>query len=139
MALLQASGPAEGVVGVAGGAAGTGLGAEGGAERFPAGTDATGGGTQHPEGNQPEPGLEQCSPHQPVPGINQMHTYTHRNASTHLQLHTQRCFVFQLPVNHLHAKKGFSASQWRHSGILPSRNKKVFKALAGNETIFIRT
>lgn len=89
MALLQASGPAEGVVGVAGGAAGTGLGAEGGAERFPAGTDATGGGTQHPEGNQPEPGLEQRSPHQPVPGINQMHTYTHthRNASTHLQLH----------------------------------------------------
>lgn len=88
MVLLQAFGPAEGVAGVAGGVAGTGLGAEGGAECFPAGTDATGGGTQHPEGNQPEPGLEQCSSHQPVPGINQMHTYTQRNASTHLQLHT---------------------------------------------------
>lgn len=77
-AVLQATGPAEGVVGVAGGAAGSGLRAEGGAEQCPAGTDASGGGTQQPEGNQPEPGPQQRSPHQPVPGITQMLSHTHR-------------------------------------------------------------
>lgn len=77
-AVLQATGPAEGVVGVAGGAAGSGLRAEGGAECRPAGTDASGGGTQQPEGNQPEPGPQQRSPHQPVPGITQMLSHTHR-------------------------------------------------------------
>lgn len=85
--VLQAAGPAEGVVGVAGGAAGSGLGAEGGAERFPAGADSTGGGAQRPEGNQPELGPQQRSPHQPVPGINHTHTYTHIIASAQLQTH----------------------------------------------------
>lgn len=82
--VLQAAGPAEGVVGVAGGAAGAGLGAQGGAERFPAGTDASRWGTQRTEGNQPEPGPQQRSPHQPVPGINQMHT----QKCTYSQIHT---------------------------------------------------
>lgn len=58
MSVLQAAGPAEGMVGVTGGAAGTGLSAEGGAECFPAGANTTGGGTQRPEGNQPEPGSQ---------------------------------------------------------------------------------
>lgn len=93
------------MVGVAGGAAGTGLGAEGGAERFPAGTDATGGGTQHPEGNQPEPGLEQRSPHQPVPGINQMHTYTHTGMYLHTCNYTQ-VFCIQAASQPLTCKKG---------------------------------
>lgn len=66
-------------------------------------------------------------------------THTHTQKCIYTSATTQRCFVFKMPVNHLYAKKGFSASQWRHSGILPSRQKKVFKALAGNETIFIRT
>lgn len=72
--LLQAAGPAEGVVGVTGGAVGSGLGAEGGAEHLPAGKDTTGGGAEHPEGNQPEPGPQQCPPYQPVPGKRCTHT-----------------------------------------------------------------
>lgn len=86
--VLQAAGPAEGVVGVAGGAAGAGLDAEGGAERFPAGTDASGWGTQRTEGNQPEPGPQQRSPHQPVPGINEIHTgvlYSSCQSTTDMQ------------------------------------------------------
>lgn len=75
--LLQAPGPAEGVVGVAGGAAGSGLRAERGAEHLPAGADASGGGAEQPEGNQPEPGPQQRSAHQPVPGITQMLAHSH--------------------------------------------------------------
>lgn len=86
VSVLQAAGPAEGRVGVTGRAAGSGLGAEGGAERLPAGTDATGGGAECPEGNQPEPGPQQRPPHQPVPGINHTHTDTH----TEMYLHTCR-------------------------------------------------
>lgn len=78
--VLQAAGPAEGVVGVTGGAASSGLSAEGGAERLPAGADKTRGGTQCAEGNQPEPGPQQCPPHQPVPGINQTHIHKHTEA-----------------------------------------------------------
>lgn len=106
---LQAGGPAQGVVGVAGRAAGAGLGAEGGAERFPAGADATGGGTQCPEGNQPEPGPQPRSPHQPVPGINQMQTYKHGNVST---------------------IKGCIASQYRQYTILAfGKKRNVFTVL----------
>lgn len=76
--VLQAAGPPEGVVGVAGGAAGSGLGAAGGTEHLPAGEDSTGGGAQRPEGNQPKPGPQQRPPHQPVPGISPAHTHTHR-------------------------------------------------------------
>lgn len=67
--VLQAAGPAEGVVGIAGGAAGSGLGAEVRAERFPAGEDSVGGGAQLPEGIKPKPGPQQRSTHQPVPGM----------------------------------------------------------------------
>lgn len=83
--LLQAPGPAEGVVGLAGGAAGSGHAAERGAEPLPAGTDSSGGGAQQPEGNQPEPGPQQRSAHQPVPGITQMLAHSHierRNTTT---------------------------------------------------------
>lgn len=81
MSLTQAPGPAEGVAGVSGGAAGSGLGAEGGAEHCPAGEDSARGGAQHLEGNQPEPGPQQRSAHQPVPGMD-----THAYADSH------RCF-----------------------------------------------
>jgi len=84
VSVVQAAGAAEGRVGVPGGAAGSGLSAEGRAEQLPAGADATGGGTQRPEGNQPEPGPQQRPPHQPVPGID----LKHKNAFTHLQIHT---------------------------------------------------
>lgn len=59
------------MVGTAGRAAGSGFGAEGGAECVPAGPDASGGRAERPEGNQPEPGPQQRAPHQPVPGIRQ--------------------------------------------------------------------
>lgn len=68
MLALQAAGPAEGLVGLAGGVAGSGLRAKGGAERLPAGEDSTGGGAQRPEGNQSESGPQQRSAHQSVPG-----------------------------------------------------------------------
>lgn len=128
MLVLQAAGPAEGVVGVSGGVAGSGFGAEGGAECLPTGADSTGGGAQCPEGNQPEPGSQQRPPHQPVPGITPLHTHSYTLADTH------KCFVFKLQVDHLHAKKGFSASQRRHSDTLPSSNKEtnLFKALLDN-------
>lgn len=103
--MLQAAGPAEGGVGVTGGAAGSGLGAEGRAERLPAGADAARGGTQWPEGNQPEPGPHQRPPHQPVPGINHTHTQTHRNVSTHLHIHT-KLFCIQAASRPLTCKKG---------------------------------
>ena len=86
MSVLQAAGPPEGVVGVAGRALGSGLDAEGGAQRLTAGADSTGGQAQLPEGNQLEPGPQQRPPHQPVPGIKQ--THAHRNAATHLQIRT---------------------------------------------------
>lgn len=103
VSVLQAAGPAEGVVGIAGGAAGSGLGAEGGVERLPAGADATGGGTQRPEGNQPEPGPQQRPPHQPVPGINQTHTHTE------MYVHTcryTRVFCIQAASRPLTCKEG---------------------------------
>lgn len=78
MSVSQAAGPPEGVAGVADRVVGSGLHAEGGAERLPAGTDSTGGGAQCPEGNQPEPGPQQRPAYQPVPGNNQTHTHTHR-------------------------------------------------------------
>lgn len=68
MLVLQAAGPAEGLVGLTGGVAGSGLRAKGGAECLPAGEDSTGGGTQWPERNQSESGPQQRSAHQPVPG-----------------------------------------------------------------------
>lgn len=69
MSMLQAAGPPEGVVGVAGGAAGSGLSAEGKAERLPAGEDSAGGRAQCPEGNTPKPGPQQRSAYQPVSGM----------------------------------------------------------------------
>lgn len=106
VSVLQAAGPAEGVVGIAGGAARSGLGAEGGAERLPAGTDATGRGTQHSERDQPEPGPQQRPPHQPVPGINR---HTHKNTHTTMFLHTCRytqLFCIPAAIPPLTCKKG---------------------------------
>lgn len=80
--VLQAPGPAEGVVGFSGRAAGSGLRAQGRAERLSAGEDPAGGGAQRPEGNQPEPGPQQRPAHQPVPGST-THTDTHIAAGTH--------------------------------------------------------
>lgn len=68
MLVLQAAGPAEGLAGLAGGVAGSGLRAEGRAECRPAGSDSAGGGAEHPEGNQSELGPQQRSAHQSVPG-----------------------------------------------------------------------
>lgn len=56
LSALQAAGPPEGVVGVPGRVVGSGLDAEGGAERLPAGKDPPGGGTEHPEGSTPKSG-----------------------------------------------------------------------------------
>lgn len=91
--LLQTAGPAPGVAGHGGKAAGPGLGAERGAEHRPAGQDPPGGRPQHPEGDQPEPGPLQRPSHQPVPGTTGYHrhtpgghtcTRTHAHTGTHM-------------------------------------------------------
>lgn len=126
MLVLQAACPAEGVVGVAGGAAGSGLGAEGGAERVPAGEDSVGGGDQRPEGNQPEPGPQQRPAHQPVPGIgDERPTHT-------VMAHTCR-YTAETPVDHLHAKQDLvlhSGNTQRHYPLEIKTN--LSRALLGN-------
>lgn len=116
--LLQAPGSAEGVVGVAGGAAGSGLRAERGAQRRPAGTDASGGGAEQPEGNQPEPGPQHRSTHQPVPGITQMLAHSHvKRKKTQQCAHTLTGSFVHVDSETVDTQQGIKLQQ-KHSDLL---------------------